>query len=263
MKTGICLLSAVPVREKPSEKSQMVNQLLFGETVKIIDSMQTWLLIKSSGNNYEGWVDSIQISMIDENIYDKLKYEENPVYLTNPYLKVNHTKGSVLLSIGSRLPFYDNVKFQIGESQFKFDVNPEIYQRKQTIEALISLAKKYHGAPYLWGGRSYFGIDCSGFTEVVFRTCGYQLPRDSSEQAKEGEIIGFIHEAKAGDLAFFDNEEEQIVHVGILLNNSQIIHASGSVHIDSIDHEGIFNQEMNKYTHKLRLIKRIIPQAAG
>lgn len=257
MKTGICLLSAVPVREKPSETSQMVNQLLFGETVKIIDSMKSWHLIESSGNNYEGWVESIQITMFDETLFDKLKYEEKPVFLTNPYLKASNPQGSVLLSIGSRLPFYDKNGFEIGETQFKFDSSPEIYQGKQPKEALISLAKKFLGVPYLWGGRSYFGIDCSGFTEVVFRTCGYQLPRDSPEQAKKGKIIGFIHEAEAGDLAFFDNEEEQIVHVGILLNNTQIIHASGCVRIDSIDHEGIFNEGLKKYTHKLRIIKRM------
>ena len=259
METGICLLSAVPVREKPSDRSQMVNQLLFGETVKIIDSMKSWHLIESSGNNYEGWVDSVQIRMIDEDVFNKLENEKNQVYLANPYLKVNHAESSVLLSIGSRLPYFDENGFEVGGTQFKFDSSPEIYQGNQSKEALISMAKKYLGTPYLWGGRSYFGIDCSGFTEVVYRTCGYQLPRDSSVQAKEGKIVGFIHEAEAGDLAFFDNEEEQIVHVGILLNNSQIIHASGFVRIDSIDHEGIFNKEQNKYTHKLRLIKRVLP----
>lgn len=259
MKTGICLLSTIPVREKPSDRSQMVNQILFGETVKIIDSMKTWYLIESSGNHYEGWVDSAQISLIDDTTYDKLKYEKSPVFLANPYIKANHLQGSVLLSIGSRLPLYENSRSSIGKTMFKFDDPPEIYQGEQSKEALISMAKKYLGVPYLWGGRSFFGLDCSGFTEIVFRTCGYQLPRDSSGQAKEGKIIGFIHEAEAGDLAFFDNEEEQIVHVGILLNNSQIIHASGFVRIDSIDHEGIFNEAQNKYTHKLRLIKRIIP----
>ena len=258
METGICLLSAVPVREKPSDKSQMINQLLFGETVTIIDRMTSWLLIRSSGNNYDGWVDSIQISLIDERIFEEQESEENPVYLANPYLNAKKAESSVLLSIGSRLPFYNGKGFEIGETPFEFDTLPEIYQGKQSAEMLITLAKKYLGIPYLWGGRSYFGIDCSGFTEVVFRTCGYQLPRDSSEQAQIGKNIGFIHEAQTGDLAFFDNEEEQIVHVGILLNNSQIIHASGCVRMDPIDHEGIFNEKQQKYTHKLRLIKRIL-----
>lgn len=256
METGICLLSVVPVREKPSDKSQMVNQMLFGETLKIIDRTGKWLLIKSSGSKYEGWADALQITSLSDEVYEQMQ-EEVPVYLVDQYGKANYPKGSVLLSIGSRLPLFDRNEFNVGETNFKTDKKPEIYQGTKSKEALISLAKKYLGIPYLWGGRSFFGIDCSGFTEVVLRTCGYQLPRDSSDQAQMGKNIGFIHEAQAGDLAFFDNEEEQIVHVGILLNNTQIIHASGCVRIDSIDHEGIFNESLQKYTHKLRLIKRI------
>jgi hypothetical protein len=257
METGICLLSVIPVREKPSDKSQMIHQLLFGETVKISDRMNSWLLIRSSGNDYEGWVDSNQITPIDVAFFDKLE-KENPVYLVTPYLKAGNKNNSVLLSLGSRLPFYKNHGFEVAGAQYSFELVPEIYEGKKSGEALISLANRYLGIPYLWGGRSYFGLDCSGFTEVVFRTCGYQLPRDSADQAHVGKTIGFINEAQAGDLAFFDNEEEQIVHVGILLNNTQIIHASGSVRIDSIDHQGIFNKTQQKYTHKLRLIKRVL-----
>lgn len=257
MKKGICLLSVIPVREKPSDKSQMVSQLLFGETVKIIDSLKNWLLIQSDGNRYEGWVDAIQIRLIGEEVYKNLE-KDRPVFLANPYLRANHGEDVVLLSLGSRLPFYGKNEFKVDGISFRFETTPETFQGKKSKEELVALAKKYLGIPYLWGGRSYFGLDCSGFTEVVFRICGYQLPRDSSDQAQEGKTIGFIDEAKAGDLAFFDNEEEQIVHVGILLDNSRIIHASGCVRIDSIDHEGIFNETQQKYTHKLRIIKRIL-----
>ena len=257
METGICLLSVIPVREKPSDKSQMVTQLLFGETIKIIDRLKNWFLIQNSENRYEEWVDSGQIRLIDEDAYNTLE-KETPVYLTDPYQKANSAEGSVLLSLGSRLPHFDKNKFAIDEIQFELEKDAETFHGKNSRDALISLAKKYLGVPYLWGGRSYFGLDCSGFSEVVFRTCGYQLPRDSSDQAQIGKAVAFINEAQTGDLAFFDNEEEQIVHVGILLNNTQIIHASGSVHIDSIDHEGIFNNSQQKYTHKLRLIKRVL-----
>lgn len=257
MKTGICLLSVVPVREKPSDKSQMVNQLLFGETVKIIDILKNWLLIEGEGNHYEGWVDGLQIHLVGKDVYDGLK-KEDPVFLALPYMKAKYSGGSVLLSLGSRLPFFGDNEFEADGISFGFEGEPEIYQGKKSQKEVVVLAKKYLGIPYLWGGRSYFGLDCSGFTEVVYRTCGYQLPRDSSDQAQEGKIVGFIDEVQAGDLAFFDNEEEQIVHVGILLSHSQIIHASGSVRIDSIDHEGIFNETQQKYTHKLRIIKRIL-----
>ncbi len=257
METGICLLSVIPVREKPSDKSQMVNQLLFGETVKIIDRLNNWLLIESSGNRYKGWADSNQIRWIDEDTYDALE-KDTPVYLVDPYLKVNSTEGPVLLSFGSRLPFFNQNGFQIDGIQYSFEAKPETQHGKKSEEELALLAQKFLGIPYLWGGRSYFGIDCSGFSELIFKTCGYQPPRDSSEQAEVGKTISFINEARAADLAFFENEEEQIVHVGILLNNTQIIHASNSVRIDSIDHEGIFNVSQQKYTHKLRIIKRIL-----
>ena len=257
METGICLLSVIPVREKPSDKSQMIHQLLFGETVKIFDRMKSWWLIRSSGNGYEGWVDSNQITALEEALFDKMEIER-PVYLANPCLRADSKNGSVLLSLGSRLPFYKNHGFEVGGIRYNFESIPEVYQGKKSSEELISLAKRYLGIPYLWGGRSYFGLDCSGFIEVVFHSCGYQLPRDSADQAQIGKTIGFINEAQAGDLAFFDNEEEQIVHVGILLSNTQVIHASGSVRVDSIDHQGIFNKTQQKYTHKLRLIKRVL-----
>ncbi|MNL48577.1 Gamma-D-glutamyl-L-lysine endopeptidase [compost metagenome] len=121
-----------------------------------------------------------------------------------------------------------------------------------------SLFKMFLNAPYLWGGRSILGIDCSGFTQVCYKILGIKLKRDAYQQADQGELVSFINEGKLGDLAFFDNAEGRITHVGILINSHQIIHASGRVRIDSIDHQGIFNEETQQYSHKLRIIKRIL-----
>ena len=123
---------------------------------------------------------------------------------------------------------------------------------------MIKNAFYFLNSPYLWGGRTPFGIDCSGFVQIAARLSGISLPRDTQEQAEEGEIINLISEAKPGDLAFFDNIDGRIIHVGIILENGQIIHASGKVRIDTIDHQGIFNEESKKYSHQLRVIKRII-----
>ena len=113
-------------------------------------------------------------------------------------------------------------------------------------------------APYLWGGKTPFGVDCSGFTQMVYKLNGYKLMRDASQQSKQGEALSFIEESEPGDLAFFDNEEGNIIHVGIIMDDNYIIHASGKVRIDRLDHLGIYNAEINKHTHKLRVIKKII-----
>ena len=123
---------------------------------------------------------------------------------------------------------------------------------------LITTAYQYLNAPYLWGGKTPFGIDCSGFTQMVYKLNGYHLLRDASQQAGQGDALSFIEESEPGDLAFFDNDEGKIIHVGIMMENNYIIHASGKVRIDRLDHLGIYNAEQNRHTHRLRVIKKII-----
>ncbi|MBN2638590.1 MAG: C40 family peptidase [Bacteroidales bacterium] len=257
MNAGICLLSTIPVREKPSGKTEMINQLLFGDTVHILDSFESWFLIESHGDQYQGWVEKDQIKIISED-YLKNILDKEPVFLKNSSTDITFKDKKIILSQGSRIPFYDKGRFIINNNKgFISDESITISGKQPTEEILLS-AKQLLSTPYLWGGRSAFGADCSGFVQIVFKMNGYQLPRDSIQQAKTGLNIDFIHEGLPGDLVFFENEEQQIVHVGILLNNHEIIHASGQVRIDSIDHEGIFNKQKQKYTHKLRLIKRIL-----
>ncbi len=258
MNKGICILPMIPVREKPSEKTQMINQLLFGDVVQIKDRYKSWLFAETSHDNYVGWVDEKQISFPPAAFFEKMENEE-PVFLSERYAAARGKNGSRLsLVMGSRLPGFDKNTFHIGDSNYKLPETVHILQGKQKQEVVIKTAKKYLGAPYLWGGRSYFGNDCSGFTQIVYRMCGYNLPRDASQQAEQGLLASFIEEAKPGDLAFFEDEEGRIVHVGIMLSSHQIIHSSGQVRIDTIDHEGIFSEAAKKYTHKLRFIKRLL-----
>ena len=154
-------------------------------------------------------------------------------------------------------------------SKYKILDNEEINTSKYSFEGikvcgqkpksdLVKTAFMYLNAPYLWGGKTPFGIDCSGFTQMVYKLNGYSLLRDASQQATQGEALSFIEESEAGDLAFFDNDEGVITHVGIIMEDNYIIHSSGKVRIDRLDHLGIFNPDTQRHTHKLRVIKKYI-----
>ena len=154
------------------------------------------------------------------------------------------------LPVGSSLSFLTGTSCHIGNE--KFEIVGDIGEGDQ----LDLIAKSFINAPYLWGGRTHFGIDCSGFTQIVFRLMGVDLKRDASLQAEQGILVDTLAETKLGDLAFFNNAEDKITHVGILLNNNYIIHASGKVKVDVIDNKGIYSTQLKRYTHNLNCIKR-------
>ncbi len=254
---GICELSMIPVRKQPSDQSEMVNQLLFGDTVIIQDFKDWWYNIISSHDMYEGWVDVKQIKKISKSEFESIN-EETSAYITSHNATVE-TEGEKIinLAMGSRLPLYDNDKCKIAEKEYITCGEIATTSELTKCSSVCELALKYMGTPYLWGGRSPYGIDCSGFVQVIYRMFGIFLKRDSGIQVESGITIDFLEDVIPGDLAFFDNQDGNIVHVGILLNKTKIIHASGEVRIDKIDHNGIYNEKELKYTHKLRIIKRI------
>jgi gamma-D-glutamyl-L-lysine dipeptidyl-peptidase len=258
MHYGICTLSVVPGRREPSGTSEMVTQLLFGEHYRILEQREEWSRIKTALDHYECWISNKQLTKIHETTYHQLQKNE-PVYsadLVQSLLNKN-SGNSFLITIGSILPHIKNQDFSIENHTFHFDGTTSA-AKKNNGQNILNTAQRFLDAPYLWGGKTPFGIDCSGFTQMVFRLNGYQLPRDAYQQVESGHPLSFVEEAEPGDLAFFDNEEGKIVHVGILLNNQQIIHASGYVRIDKFDHYGIYNTEKKGYSHTLRVIKRVL-----
>jgi hypothetical protein len=257
MNYGICDQAVVPVRIQPGDQQEMCNQLLFGDLVVIKGHVKEWILIETFDDQYEGWIDQKQISILDNELFNKLIVSERKYVKSLSAEVVNEQNQKLILTRGAFLPFYEDNEFSV--NGMKFPYSEEVIRSSDSFELikLIDLAKSYLGSPYLWGGRSPFGIDCSGLVQVVFKMFGLYLPRDAAQQVQHGESVNFIHEAQSGDLAFFGNEEGTIVHVGILIDNTQILHASGKVRIDTIDHQGIFNSETNKYSHQLRIIKRI------
>ncbi|QSB28604.1 C40 family peptidase [Flavobacterium sp. CLA17] len=251
---GICNLAIVPVRAEPSDRSEIVTQLLFGEHIEIVERQNQWARIKIQFDDYEGWVDSKQYQVISEANYKQLSNEA--IILNADLIDYISAPENLLLPIplGASLSFLNNS--EINTSNFEFEGTKTSGVKPKS--ALINTAFMYLNAPYLWGGKTPFGIDCSGFTQMVYKLNGYKIHRDASQQALDGESLSFIEESEAGDLAFFDNDEGNIIHVGIIMDNNYIIHASGKVRIDRLDHLGIYNPELNKHTHKLRVIKKII-----
>jgi cell wall-associated NlpC family hydrolase len=244
LKKGIILELAVPMRNEPSDRAEMVNQLLYGEQYEVLEEREKWISIKTIHDSYKGWIDLKQHS---ENKFDLLEGD-----YCNAYVTLRHKqRGELNLTPGSFLPSEEILR------EFNF----ELVENDQAPKDLRESCMLFLNAPYLWGGRTPYGIDCSGFTQLVFRLLCVSIPRDASEQVERGEQISFVEESREGDLAFFDNAEGRITHVGIILEEGgakKIIHASGRVRIDNLDHNGIFNEETQSYSHKLRTIKRIL-----
>ncbi len=257
MKYGIIELSVVPGRAEPSDKSEMVTQLLFGDIFSIIEESGKFIHINIEFDNYECWICKKQYLPIDKNEF--LEISKSPYHcVTDLVHLVSYKKKIFPIVQGSCLSNYRDGEFTLNNKKVVFDGNVSIPDKIGSKDKIVEDALMYLNAPYLWGGKSPFGIDCSGLTQIVYKINNIVIPRDAYQQAKLGEGYSFLEEAEAGDIAFFDNEEGRINHVGILVGKNKIIHASGKVRIDTLDHQGIFNNETNSYSHKLRIIKNLI-----
>ncbi|MFN1216941.1 NlpC/P60 family protein [Chryseobacterium kwangjuense] len=238
MNKGICNVTVAPVRAESSDKAEIVTEMLFGESADILEVNKNWTRIKMHYDGYEGWIDTKQLKPVTDEELAKRKV----TVVTEDFSSVLMNDGKTLLSMGSE------VEFPVVASRRSHDLR----------ESIALAAKEFLNVPYLWGGKSFFAVDCSGFTQLVYKIHDIKLPRDTYQQAEVGEPLTFVEESQPGDLAFFENPEGKIIHVGIMLDNQKIIHASGKVRIDILDSTGIFNKEMNKHTHKLRVIKNLL-----
>jgi len=255
---GICRLGIVPVRANSSDQAEMLTQLLFGDhySVTQVSEDGKWMQIVNHFDQYAGWIDYKQHTEISDAYFNHLSSTEFKIS-TDINSTILYKKKLIQIVIGSVLPISSSELFEIKE-QFAFNGSSKNIGEKQGFDFLKQIVKNYMNAPYLWGGKSPFGIDCSGLTQQVFKLCGYKLKRDANQQYHQGVTIASLAEAKPGDLAFFTNEKDSITHVGILMEDQDFIHASGCVRKDKLDENGIFNEELSTYTHNLAGIKRLL-----
>jgi cell wall-associated NlpC family hydrolase len=261
MDYGICPLSVVPGRGEPTDKSEMVTQLLFGEAFSILEENDKWFKVRLIHDQYECWVDKKQVDLLEDNS----SIEDHPHLVTDLYSNVvdSNTQSVVPVVMGSMLHNFDGGGFNMGPLHYQFNGKASRVADPAP-ENVGELAMQLLNLPYLWGGRSSYGMDCSGLSQLIYRMCGLNIPRDSFQQATLGNELELVEEALDGDLAFFQNEEGRITHVGVVLSEQDpstpgkmILHASGKVRLDPLDQEGIYNLETESYSHVLSSVKML------
>jgi len=256
MDYGIGMLSLAPLRAEAAHRSEMVTQLLFGECYEIISRQENWVLIQLATDGYQGWMDVKMHTPVSAAYFQEWNSQKHPRTLDLVQV-VSDGEDRIPVGIGAYLPFFDGMSLRINAAAYQYNGRASNPMAASSIAQLTKIALGFLKTPYLWGGKSVFGIDCSGFAQQVYGMCGVQLPRDASQQVAAGEEVHFATQTQPGDLAFFSNDEGRIIHVGIMLEDQKIIHASGEVRIDTLDHNGIYNPVSKRYSHQLRIIKRI------
>lgn len=253
MKYGICELPYIPLRSETSHKSEMLNQVVFGEKYKIIAKRANWSQVELIHDNYCGYIENKVINEIEENDFNEMIIMQNS---NNVLIKNNNEK--IIIPMGAKIPKeINNNKFSIKDNNY--ELLSEIYcKKKNKKEIIFEKSNALLNTAYLWGGRTEWGLDCSGFSQLIYRSIGIEIPRDANKQSQLGNPVCFFEEAELGDLAFFENEEKEVIHVGIIIDKNKIIHCSGFVKIDFIDHNGIFDKKQGYYSYQLSIIKKIL-----
>ena len=245
----VCVVAVAPVRKESSHRSEIMTEMLLGEFAWVLEETKDFIKVKSVYDGYEGWCQKSQLEKVTEMIDTK-------TFLIDAVGEIEVNDQPCRISCAT--PIFENEMISFGRFQLNYKNSKAGNASTAAFSEsnIRSIAFKFLNTPYLWGGKSVFGIDCSGFSQQVFKLVNIKLERDAYQQAEQGEVVGFLQEAQCGDLAFFDNEEGRIVHVGILLDTETIIHASGKVRVDKIDNAGIINSDTGERTHRLRIIKR-------
>ena len=266
--------TVTPVRQEPSEGSEQLTQLLFSEVCEVLDRLPRWTKIRSTLDGQEGWVDFKMLTPASH--LSPITYNLPATVVAVPMAIATdmETGEELMLTLGTRLLNYAHGTFEVLNK--KYLIAPTCVSQPisnspsgrpiggtpSNNHSVCAIAQTLLNAPYLWGGKNAMGMDCSGFTQVVYAATGVNLLRNAREQITQGEVVASLADAQPGDLAFFDHADRDpkatnISHVGLLLSPTEIIHCSGCVHIDTIDEQGIHLPD-GELTHHLVKIKRYL-----
>ncbi len=257
MKYGICILGVSPVFKSPHAWGEIVNQLLFGETFEVLQQEGNFAQIRSAHDRYEGWIDHRQAEAIEVEEFVDLSERSHAVIADVAGVIVRQGCEYPVVRGGS-LPRDNDGRCVIGSQEYHFGGNTFTPTPLPIhLAQLTKIARSYLNSPYQWGGRSPFGIDCSGFVQMVFKCFGVYINRDAWQQAEQGEEIRDPQDVRPGDVATFKSIDGRIYHAGLLLSQDQIIHASSQVRIDRFDPKGIYSEKERRYTHNVLSIRRM------
>ncbi len=256
---GVCRLTIVPVRKEPDHRSEQVTQLLFGDQYQVlsVDAGRAWLYIQIHSDQYTGWISALQHHEVAADYYEQSIYADYKI-TTETTATILYQKNPITIVMGSVVPITGNELFKM-EDQFAFNGESKNLSQRRDAEFVLQTAHKYLSVPYQWGGKSPFGIDCSGFVQMVFKISGYSLPRDAHQQFLHGKPVDQFEQAQPGDLAFFQTDDGRIIHVGIVAPGGKVIHASGHVHLGTWVAAGIVHPDQRQITHRFAGIRRILP----
>ena len=258
---AISLHSIVPVRAEARESAEQTTQLLFGELVTVLERAERWQRVRLESDGQVGWVDAKMICPMKKEEYTAHRAalaDAAVVSFPMTYAVSENNGQTIPLTAGTRLTHYADGRFEVLGVGFRIDVSMVSVQPKElTQENLLQTVRFFLNTPYLWGGKSAMGMDCSGFTQVVMSLFGKQLLRNASEQVKQGRKVSDRKKVQAGDLLFFDHHDGKISHVGIAIDAERVIHCSGRVKVEKWDEQGIYSAEQGTYTHCLAAIRRV------
>lgn len=250
--------TAAAIRTHPKERAEMTSQLLLGEPVRLLEKGKVFCHVRCSDDDFEGYVRADQLLAVDERTYRLQR--DNPAFALDLYSTLLGDNLGLPITFGARLPDFDGMRLRHGQQVFNYAGQAALSEDLKTdADLLIRLARRWLYVPALEGGRTPTGVDAAGLVQLLARLINIKLPRTAEAMSYQGRMVDFVVQAQQADLAFFDNRKGQIEHVGLLLPESRILHVHDRVRIDAIDHFGIFNYELGQYTHRLRIVKRLLP----